>query len=236
MEFTFNFAEDFLELTTPQAADACLRLGISLRLAKSGIRSLTTGQKLVGRALPVQHFGSVDVFIEAMQGAAKGDVLVIDNQGRVDEACVGDLTALEAKANGLAGMIVWGFHRDTAELLEIDFPVFSYGAYPAGPVRLDTRTGSALEIAYFGDFSVSHDDFIMADSDGVLFAPMEKAEEIVKVAKRIRNTERKQAKMISEGRTLSQQLLFEAYLKRRAQNPDYSFREHLRTIGGEIEE
>jgi regulator of RNase E activity RraA len=42
-----------------------------------------------------------------------GDVLVVDNGGRLDEACVGDLVALEAKHAGVAGIAIWGLHRDT---------------------------------------------------------------------------------------------------------------------------
>jgi regulator of RNase E activity RraA len=41
-------------------------------------------------------------------------VLVVDNGGRLDEACAGDLVALEAQAAGLEGLVIWGLHRDTA--------------------------------------------------------------------------------------------------------------------------
>ncbi|MEV5767684.1 hypothetical protein AB0L34_24385 [Micromonospora sp. NPDC052213] len=43
------------------------------------------------------------MFLEAYAGAAPGDVLVIDNGGRTDEACVGDLAVLEGAAAGVAG-------------------------------------------------------------------------------------------------------------------------------------
>jgi hypothetical protein len=43
---------------------------------------------MAGRALPARHYGSVDVFLEALGSAAHGDVLVVDNGGRADEACV----------------------------------------------------------------------------------------------------------------------------------------------------
>jgi 4-hydroxy-4-methyl-2-oxoglutarate aldolase len=100
----------------------------------------------------VRHYGSVDVFLEAMASARPGDVLVIDNAGRLDEGCIGDLTALEAEASGLSGMVVWGAHRDTADLRQIGLPVFSYGVCPAGPRRLDTPDPDALTSASFGDF------------------------------------------------------------------------------------
>jgi regulator of RNase E activity RraA len=58
-------------------------------------------------------------------------VLVVDNAGRKDEACVGDLTVLEAQSAGIAAHVVWGVHRDTPELREVGLPLFSYGTYPA---------------------------------------------------------------------------------------------------------
>ncbi len=129
----------FEALSTPLIADACLRLGVPIRAAPSGIRPIAAAAPLAGRALPVRHYGSVDIFLEVMGSASGGELLVIDNGGRLDEACVGDLTALEAQASGLAGMIVWGCHRDTAQLMKIGFPVFSYGAVPAGPHSDSTR-------------------------------------------------------------------------------------------------
>jgi 4-hydroxy-4-methyl-2-oxoglutarate aldolase len=231
-----NDFPDFSDLTTPVAADACLRLKIPLRIAPHGIRPLIGGQKILGRALPVRHYGSVDIFLEALSKAVGGEILVIDNRGRIDESCIGDLTVLETKANNLQGIVVWGLHRDTMELLEIGFPVFSYGTNPAGPQRLDARDEDALTTARFGDFTVTGDDFVLADADGALFAPLEKVAEIAEAAQKIRETERRQARMIGEGTTLSKQLRFAEYLSRRTENPNLSFREHLRLIGGAIEE
>jgi regulator of RNase E activity RraA len=124
-------------LTTAHLADACVRARIPVRCAPAPLRAAVPGSRLAGRVAPARHVGSVDVFLEALEGTAPGDVLVVDNSGRLDEAGVGDLVALEAQAAGLDGIVIWGLHRDTADIRAIGLPVFSLGAIPTGPLRLD---------------------------------------------------------------------------------------------------
>jgi len=145
-------------------------------------------------------------------------VLVVDNGGRADEACVGDLVVLEAQAAGLGGVVVWGLHRDTPEVTQIGLPVFSYGRCPAGPVRLDEQEPSALASARFGSCLVTGTDIVLGDDDGVVFIASDQAGEV------------------QAGQTLRQQTTFGEYLARRAAEPSYTFRRHLRQIGGAIEE
>ncbi|MGZ6799754.1 MAG: RraA family protein, partial [Mycobacteriaceae bacterium] len=187
-------------------------------------------------ALPARHYGSVDVFLEAFSGAARGDVLVIDNGGREDEACIGDLVVLEAQAAGVGAVMVWGLHRDTAELTQIALPVFSYGRCPAGPVRLDEREPSALASARFGACLVTRDDIAFGDDDGVVFVAASQAGKVLAAARHIGEVERDQARKIQAGQTLRQQTAFSEYLERREAEPSYTFRRHLRRIGGAIEE
>jgi len=229
-------SEKFADLSAPLIADAALRLELSILIAPAGIRPVIRGSRLAGHALPAKHFGSVDVFLEAMEAAQSGDVLVIDNGGRLDEGCIGDLTAVEALASGLSGIVVWGTHRDTPELRQIGLPIFSYGSCPSGPQRLDPRSENALRVARFGEFQVTKDHVVFADDDGCVFIPQASSEELFKIARDIWQTERKQADRIKSGRTLRQQLKFAEYLKKRSSDPDHTFRQHLRDIGGAIEE
>ena len=231
-----SLSRAFAELSTPLIADAALRLKVLPRIAPPGIRPVVPNQRLAGPALPVRHSGSVDVFLEAMQGAQPGQVLVIDNGGRLDEGCIGDLTALEAEHCGLGGIIVWGAHRDTPELRQIGLPIFSYGTSPSGPQRLDPRDPLALRSARFGNFLVEPSDVVFADDDGCAFASATRIDDLLRVAREIWQRERHQAEAIKSGRSLREQLEFARYLEKRATNPSYTFREHLRNIQGAIEE
>lgn len=226
----------FSRLSTALIADACVRLKIGLRLAPVGTRPVISGVRVAGRVLPARHRGSVDVFLEAMKESKHGDVLVVDNEGRTDEACVGDLTVLEARAWGLSGLVVRGCHRDTADLVRIGFPVFTYGSNPAGPTRLDKRESSDLLSARWDGFSVDNDDVVFADDDGVVFVSANRVEDVFKVAESIRKMERQQAEKIGSGKKLSDQLDFEGYLAKRESDPSYTLRKHLRARGGAIEE
>jgi regulator of RNase E activity RraA len=185
---------------------------------------------------PARHVGSVDIFLEALEGAAPGDVLVVDNGGRLDEACVGDLVALEAQAAGLEGLVIWGLHRDTADIQAIGLPVFSLGAIPTGPQRLDVRPQDALESSTVGDWTVGREDLVLGDDDGVLFVPAARAVDVFTLAETIRDTERRQAERIRAGVSLRSQVRFDTYLAQRQQTPSLTFRDHLRAVGGAIEE
>ncbi|MEU8222731.1 RraA family protein [Kribbella sp. NPDC048915] len=225
--------ERFDGLTTAHLADACVRAGVPVRTV-----SLTavSGHRVAGRVLPAQHVGSVDVFLEAFESATAGDVLVVDNGGRRDEACVGDLAALEAAAAGVAGIVIWGLHRDTADIKAIGLPVFSLGALPTGPLRLDPQPDDALSTATIGEWTVTRDDVVLADEDGVVFVPADRLDELLGLAQSIRDTERRQADEIRAGRTLREQVSFALYLERRAADPTLTFRQHLRAMRAAIEE
>jgi len=227
--------EGFAALTTPHLADACLRVGVPVRCAPSGLRAVVPGMRLAGRVLPAVHAGSVDVFLEAVSTAQPGDVLVADNGGRLDEACIGDLAVLDAAAGGLTGIVIWGLHRDTADIRRIGMPVFSLGSLPTGPQRLDPRAGGALDAARVGEWTVTRDDIVFGDEDGVLFVPADRVDEVLEIAAGIAHTEGRQADDIRAGRSLREQVGFDAYREARAANPALTFRDHLRGVGGEIE-
>jgi 4-hydroxy-4-methyl-2-oxoglutarate aldolase len=228
--------DELASLTTPALADACMRVGVEVRAAPSGLQQLLPGTRAGGPVIPVRHAGSVDVFFEAYERSRGGEVLVIDNEGRTDEGCIGDLTVIEAREAGLKGVVVWGCHRDTDELVALGLPVFTYGRIPLGPREARPRQSDALTSAPFGTFTVTAEDAVLADGDGAVFVPLERLEELVAAGQAIMKRERAQAAQAEEGKSLREQMRFAEFLTRRERDPSYTFRQHLREVGGEIEE
>lgn len=225
------------DLAVPPTAaltDACVRLGLPLRIGPASLRPIAPHGPIAGPAIPVTHAGSVDVFLEAIDDAPTGAVLVVDNGGRDDEACVGDLVALEAREAGLAGIIIWGRHRDTAQIVEMGIPLHSRGSLPPGPRRVPP-SGRSMRVAWLDGVEVTALDMIAVDNDGVLVIAASEWPRVAESARQIQAVELAQAERMRGGESLRAQLDFAAYRERQAAEPDLSLRRYLAERGGAIE-
>ena len=219
--------------TTANITDSCLSLGLEFGVWPD-LRAVAS-PRMAGPAFPVRHSGSVDVFLEAIGKAPPGAILMADNEGRLDEGCIGDLVVREAKLAGLGGIGIWGCHRDTGDLQQIGFPVFSLGSFPVGPRDQREPPVERFASARFGDFLVTPAHFIIADQDGMISADAADWPAIRAEAEAIAQREGAQARRVEEGVSLREQFRFDDFLEQRERDPDYAFRAHLRSIGGEIE-
>ena len=131
---------------------------------------------------------------------------MLDNKGRSDEACFGDLAAYEARSQGLVGVVIWGRHRDSAEVEAIGVPLFSYGTYPLGMQRTFPPVEEPFARCQFDEAKVERGDFVFADDDGVLFVPKDNIESVMDTADEIQSAEQAQVAKIRAGTTLREQL------------------------------
>ena len=223
------------EWTTPFIADACVQLSLPVRIGPPGLTCNFPGSKVSGPARPARHAGSTDVFLEAIAAASQGDVLVIDNGGRLDEGCIGDLVVGEAHMSGTSGIVCWGTHRDTAAILAIGARVWSLGTCPNGPLELRRRHETALLAANVGKVTVTLEDYVFADDDGVIVVAAKDLDRIVETARDIAAREGAQAVRLLKGELLRTQLDLDGYVAKRNADPSYTFREHLKSFGGAIE-
>lgn len=221
--------------TTPFIVDACAQLSLPVRVGPFGLRCNFPGSKAAGPARPARHAGSVDVFLEAIAASKKGDMLVIDNGGRHDEGCIGDLVVGEAFMSGIAGIVCWGTHRDTAAILAIGARVWSLGTCPNGPLELRKRSETALIAATVGSVTVTPDDYMFADDDGVVVVANADLSRVIDAAKDIAGREGAQAERLMKGELLRSQFELHQYVTKRQGDPSYTFREHLKSFGGAIE-
>lgn len=194
----------FKKLDTSTISDALDKLGINGQCF--GLRSAKPEWKIAGRAFTVRY-GPVDInkgtvgdFIDDVN---PGEVVVIDNQGRLDCTVWGDIMTGVAKRRGIEGTVIDGTCRDTNRSLELDYPVFSVNRYMrTGKDRVQVEAiGEPVSIA---NVRVRPGDIIVGDADGVVAIPKEMEEKVLAIALEIEEAEDKIREATEKGMRLDE--------------------------------
>lgn len=169
------------------------------------IQSLRPGMKLAGPALTVEVRPGDNLMIHAaMQLARPGDVLVIDGKGDLTAALMGTLMFTACQQLGIAGVVVDGATRDSAELADNSFPVFSAGTNPNGPTKLvPGRIGHPVSV---GGVVVRSGDFVIGDEDGVVVLEREQLQALIPLADQKEKDEAQRLAAIRQGQTAAKWL------------------------------
>ncbi|MFS0862008.1 RraA family protein [Fredinandcohnia sp. 179-A 10B2 NHS] len=194
--------EGFKEVSTPNVSDALDKLG--LKSGVCGIRPLYDCEKIVGPAItmkvipygpdvPKGHMGA-----DALDAAEPGDIIVIDNGGRTDQNCWGEILAFAAQQIGVSGVIIDGAARDIDIISEIKFPVYAKGTVPFTARGRNVQGGFNCTIQVAGA-QVRPVDIIMADVNGVVVIPLEHAEEVLRISKEIFDRELEIVRLLKAG-------------------------------------
>ncbi len=145
------------------------------------IKALRPRMKLAGSALTVEVRPGDNLMIHAAIAMAKpGDVLVIDGKGDTGAALMGTIMMTACRKLGIAGVVMDGACRDSLEIDEMDFPVFSVGTNPNGPTKnIGGRIGHPVSV---GGVTVHAGDFVIGDADGVVVVERDKIESLLPLA------------------------------------------------------
>jgi regulator of RNase E activity RraA len=145
------------------------------------IAPIAPQMKMAGPAFTVEVRAGDNLMIHtAMTMARPGDILVVDGKGDRTCALMGAIMINACKQLKLGGVVLDAAVRDTLELRDLDFPVFSVGANPNGPTKF--VPGRINWPVSCGDIAVNPGDLIVGDADGVVVVEREKAASLLPLA------------------------------------------------------
>lgn len=205
MEFE-QYRARLTSLSTTNVSDALDALG--LKGSTYGIRPIWEGAaKIVGEAVTVRltaaglSKGKTHLGVRAIDAAKAGDVIVIDNGGRLDTSCWGGILANGADMKGVSGVVIDGACRDIDDYVEIRFPVYARGAVVA-TARGRIMEESTNAMIQFGGVQVRPGDIVTADRSGVVIVPREKFEEVLAKAEELFGKEEAMVREIRAGTSM----------------------------------
>ncbi|HVP46940.1 MAG TPA: RraA family protein [Bryobacteraceae bacterium] len=141
--------------------------------------------------------------LEAIDAAPPGSVYVMVLEDGADIAGIGGLMATAMKVRGLAGAIVDAAIRDTPQIRRLQFPVFSVGIAPSTSINHYRFVGTNVPVTCAG-VRVNPNDIIVADEDGVAVVPRAHAEDVLKKAQQLDNTEHSMMPFIEKYRSIKE--------------------------------
>jgi len=178
------------ELPTATISDALDRLGVAGQVL--GMAPLDPRFRLAGRAFTLRYRpagiierGTVGDYIDDVP---PGEVVVLDNAGRLDCTVWGDILTAVANRRGIGGTVIHGVCRDVQRALDLGYPIFSRGRYMrTGKDRVEVEsTGAPVSL---GEVQVRPGDILIGDTDGLLVVPRGREAEVLETARQIEEAE-----------------------------------------------
>jgi len=130
-------------------------------------------------------------------------VVALDNGGRLDCTVWGGILSQLGAHRGIAGTVVYGVCRDTAEAAQVGYPLYACGRFMrTGKDRVQVEAvGDAVSL---GDVRVAAGDFIVGDDDGIVVVPRARATEVFERALALRAAEQRIVDATLSGTSLNE--------------------------------
>jgi 4-hydroxy-4-methyl-2-oxoglutarate aldolase len=196
------------KLFTAVVGDVMDGIGLTRQFLPPSLRPLREDMVVVGRAMTVtekdlapgeaetaEAFG---LMLRALDDLKAGEVYICAGASPA-YALWGGLMSTRAMKLGATGAVLGGCHRDTREILDLGFPVFSEGAYAQDQKNRGIVTGFREPIAFSNGTGVAPGDIVFGDIDGVVIVPRNSAADVVRLALAKVEGENVVRRMIEEG-------------------------------------
>jgi len=205
-------AAGFEKTTVASVADAVDQITGQRGFLSHDMRPRTGNIRVVGKATTVllkpapaekaTPALSTGMSTAMIDNSKPGDVGVIVIEDGLDVAGIGGLMGTAAKARGMAGVIVDGGVRDLKEVRGLGLPIYARSVVPSSTVSRFAGVAKDVEVKCAG-VSIRPGDWIIADEDGVVRVPQEKAKEVLQRAQEIDDRETKMVPYILKFKALT---------------------------------
>lgn len=175
------------ELYTPVVGDILDTMGLYHQFLPQAVRPLDNSMKVAGFAMPVlmiDVYGEQEkpfgLLTEALDDLQENEVYIATG-GTMRCAYWGELLTATARTRKAVGAVVNGWHRDTPQVLEQNWQVFSRGCYAQDSSVRTQVVNFRCPIEMDGVW-INPGDLVFGDIDGVLIIPKEHIEYVIEKA------------------------------------------------------
>lgn len=148
----------------------------------SSIKPVDRSMSLCGPAFTVRCAPRDNLMLQvAIAYAQPGDVIVVSAGEYAEAGSFGDVLANACQSKGLGGLVTDTGVRDTAELRELGFPVFSHSVSIKGTVK--ETLGPLAEPVLIGGELVRPGDVVRGDADGVVVVRHEDLADVIRLSR-----------------------------------------------------
>ena len=191
-----EFIEKFKPISVATVYEASGRKGF----VNPKIKPIFRGMKLCGPAFTVQTVPGDNIMLhKALEKAQEGDIIVATVGGEYEYGYWGNLMSIQAKVEKLGGLAIDGCIRDSEEIIEMGFPIFSRGASIRGTIK--STLGLINYPINFGGTVVNPGDLILGDDDGMVVVRFQDCKEILDKSQERVQKEKMKAKVLMGGIT-----------------------------------